>query len=559
MGSAMRKAFFNGFEKKYGIRVVETSPADFGKLRAMVESGNVEWDVTEIGGQDAIRATEMKLVEKIDDKIVDRSKYPEKARTPYVFASSVYTTIIGYRTDVFKNGTQPKSWADWWDVKKFPGARSMRDHPTDNLEFALIADGVPMDKIYPIDFDRAFKKLDQIKPHVNVWWATGQQPAQLLLDKEVVLATGWNGRFYDLIKKGGPIEIEWNQGALKQGSFVIPRGAKNAVLGPEDAGRDVGAAAAGDLCQRARLSRPQSRGAELRRRQGEALPADRSTSTSSSGSTMPGTPRTATRRWSCGTPGSSRRRKRVASRSADLKVEGLVKRFGEVVALDGVSLDIASGELLTILGPSGSGKTTLLKVVAGFETPDAGPVKVDGVDITAMPPAKRDIGMVFQNYALFPHLTVARNVAFPLEMRNVGKRRDRAPGRRGARAGRARRATASACRASSRAASSSAWRSPAPSSSTRGCCCSTSRSARSTASCARPCSSRCAACSAGSASPRIFITHDQEEALVLSDRIAVMNKGAIAAGRLDRPRSTSGRPTISSPTSWARATSSTAP
>jgi putative spermidine/putrescine transport system substrate-binding protein len=227
MGTAMRKAFFNGYEKKYGIKVVETSPADFGKLRAMVDSGNVEWDVTEIGGQDAIRAVKLGLVEKIDDQIVDRSKYPEKVRTPYVFASSVYTTIIGYRTDVFKGGTQPKSWADWWDAKKFPGARSMRNHPTDNLEFALIADGVPMDKVYPIDFDRAFKKLDQIKPHVTVWWSTGQQPAQLLLDKEVVLATGWNGRFYDIIKKGAPVEIEWNEGALKQGSFVIPKGAKN--------------------------------------------------------------------------------------------------------------------------------------------------------------------------------------------------------------------------------------------------------------------------------------------------------------------------------------------
>jgi putative spermidine/putrescine transport system ATP-binding protein len=108
-------------------------------------------------------------------------------------------------------------------------------------------------------------------------------------------------------------------------------------------------------------------------------------------------------------------------RSARLGVEGLVKRFGEVVALGGVSLDIASGELLTILGPSGSGKTTLLKVVAGFEAPDAGSVRLDGVDITSMPPARRDIGMVFQNYALFPHLSVERNVAFPLEMRNVAR------------------------------------------------------------------------------------------------------------------------------------------
>src|SRR5262249_62361278 len=82
---------------------------------------------------------------------------------------------------------------------------------------------------------------------------------------------------------------------------------------------------------------------------------------------------------------------------------------------------VAQGELLTILGPSGSGKTTLLKVVAGFETPDGGSVKVAGEEITSLPPAKRDIGMVFQNYALFPHLTVKGNVAFPLEMRNVGR------------------------------------------------------------------------------------------------------------------------------------------
>jgi len=107
------------------------------------------------------------------------------------------------------------------------------------------------------------------------------------------------------------------------------------------------------------------------------------------------------------------------SASSELLIEGVTKRFGEVVALDGVSLKVARGELLTILGPSGSGKTTLLKVVAGFETPDAGSVRAGDSDITALPPARRDIGMVFQNYALFPHLTVHGNVAFPLEMRNV--------------------------------------------------------------------------------------------------------------------------------------------
>ena len=230
MGTWMRKAYFDTYEKTYGIRVVETTPADFGKLRAMVESGNVEWTVTEIGGQDAVRAEALNLVEKIDDKIVDRSKFPEEARSPYVFAASVYSTILGYRSDVFKND-HPKTWAEFWDVKRFPGARSMRNHPVDNLEFALLADGVPLDKVYPIDMDRAFKKLDEIKPYITVWWTTGQQPAQLLLDKEVVLATGWNGRFFDLVMKDAPIGIEWGQGALKQGSFVIPRGAKDAYWG----------------------------------------------------------------------------------------------------------------------------------------------------------------------------------------------------------------------------------------------------------------------------------------------------------------------------------------
>ena len=107
--------------------------------------------------------------------------------------------------------------------------------------------------------------------------------------------------------------------------------------------------------------------------------------------------------------------------SAELRLERIGKSFGEVIALDNVSLSVERGELLTILGPSGSGKTTLLKVVAGFEAPDHGSVKVDGVEIAWLPPAKRDIGMVFQNYALFPHLNVRKNVAFPLEMRNTEK------------------------------------------------------------------------------------------------------------------------------------------
>lgn len=224
--AALRQAYWTEFEKQNGIKIVDTSPVDFGKLRAMVESGNVLWNISEIGGQDGFRATQMKLAEPIDETIVDRSKFVPAARMSHVFSANVYSTVIAYRPDAFPNGA-PRSWADFWDVQKFPGPRSMRNHPVDNLEAALLADGVPLDNLYPLDVDRAFKKLDEIHPHISVWWTTGQQPAQLLVDKEVFLATGWNGRFYDIMRKGAPLAIEWNGGILKQSSWIVPRGAKD--------------------------------------------------------------------------------------------------------------------------------------------------------------------------------------------------------------------------------------------------------------------------------------------------------------------------------------------
>ena len=106
---------------------------------------------------------------------------------------------------------------------------------------------------------------------------------------------------------------------------------------------------------------------------------------------------------------------------ATVRMEGLYKRYGPVVAIDGITLEVRSGEFLTLLGPSGSGKTTTLMTVAGFEVPTAGEIFIDGHAVSAVPPHRRGIGMVFQNYALFPHMTIAENIAFPLRMRKMGK------------------------------------------------------------------------------------------------------------------------------------------
>jgi spermidine/putrescine ABC transporter ATP-binding subunit len=110
-----------------------------------------------------------------------------------------------------------------------------------------------------------------------------------------------------------------------------------------------------------------------------------------------------------------------AFRGASVVLTGIEKHFDDVAAVCGISLDILSGEFLTLLGPSGSGKTTTLMMIAGFEMPTQGDIAIDGRSVVALPPHKRNIGMVFQNYALFPHLTVADNIGFPLKQRGVDR------------------------------------------------------------------------------------------------------------------------------------------
>jgi len=121
-------------------------------------------------------------------------------------------------------------------------------------------------------------------------------------------------------------------------------------------------------------------------------------------------------------------RRRDALDQTYLRLHGLVKSYDGVTrAVDGIGIDIARGEFVTFLGPSGSGKTTTLLMIAGFEAPTAGAIELDGRDLTRVKPYHRNIGIVFQSYALFPHMSVARNVGFPLKMR--GRSRDEIEGR----------------------------------------------------------------------------------------------------------------------------------
>src|SRR4051812_48987169 len=111
----------------------------------------------------------------------------------------------------------------------------------------------------------------------------------------------------------------------------------------------------------------------------------------------------------------------TAASTPDIRLTGVRKLFGDVAAVDGVDLDIRRGEFFTLLGPSGSGKTTCLRMIAGFERPDEGRIELAGDDVSRLPPAERDVNTVFQDYALFPHMSVGENVAYGLKVKKVAK------------------------------------------------------------------------------------------------------------------------------------------
>src|SRR5260370_24035722 len=111
-----------------------------------------------------------------------------------------------------------------------------------------------------------------------------------------------------------------------------------------------------------------------------------------------------------------------------LEIAGTSKRFGATTAVDDVSLGVERGAFYALLGPSGCGKTTLLRMIAGFETPDSGRIVIDGVDVTKLPPYTRPVNMMFQSYALFPHMDVAGNIAFGLRQERMDRRHIAAPG-----------------------------------------------------------------------------------------------------------------------------------
>jgi len=223
---AVIKAMVEPFEQETGIKVIVTSYADFAKMKAMVDTGNIEWDVVDIEDRMLHKGMKEGLFEPLDYTVIDKTNLLPEAVHSHAVGIELWGGVLAYNTEKYPGDNHPKSWADFWDVKKFPGARALFNGPYDMIEIALLADGVPMDKLYPLDVDRAFKSLDKIKPHVAVWWTKGAQPAQLMTDGEVDMTYAYSGRIANIIKDGIPAGISFNQASVNPEWLVILKGSK---------------------------------------------------------------------------------------------------------------------------------------------------------------------------------------------------------------------------------------------------------------------------------------------------------------------------------------------
>jgi putative spermidine/putrescine transport system substrate-binding protein len=244
---ALREVMFDDFEKMTGIKVTDDGPPEAAKVKAMVESGNVTWDILDTDVPAILTMMKNNLLMPLDYSKIDADKLgkiPKVLHHSHAIGHKIYSFNIVYNSKTFPRGKQPASWADVWNGEKFKGARSFnfRGGIYPQLEFALLADGVATDQLYPLDVERAWRIYDKLRPLVTKWYGSHAEAIQLLSTGEVDIACTVGPRGISAKRAGAPIDVDYSQGKLAADNWAIVRGAKN----PEAAHQFINFALAGE-------------------------------------------------------------------------------------------------------------------------------------------------------------------------------------------------------------------------------------------------------------------------------------------------------------------------
>lgn len=230
--AAFREVMFAPFERATGIKVRDDGPPEAARVRAMAQAGSVTWDILDTDIPAILTLARSDLLHKIDYSKIGAAKLariPDVLKTEYGIGHLIYSFNIIYNTKALPTGRHPKSWADVWDGTAFKGGRSFpfRGGISPQLEMALLADGVAMNAIYPMDVERAWTAMDRLRPLVTKWYANHAEAIQLVSSGEVDICCTIGPRGVTAKAAGAPVDVEWNQGKLVPDNWAIVKGTQN--------------------------------------------------------------------------------------------------------------------------------------------------------------------------------------------------------------------------------------------------------------------------------------------------------------------------------------------
>ncbi|MFJ6569445.1 ABC transporter substrate-binding protein [Streptomyces sp. NPDC091292] len=222
---AQAKAWLTPWAKAEGVTAVQDQPTDYAKIKTMVEAKRVTWDVVDTEPFFPVGTCD-KYAEKLDFDKIDKSKFPDGTVSDCAVPDAMYSLVLVYNPAKYPDA-KPTSVADFFDTRKFPGKRLAPGFATGGaIEAALVGDGVSADKLYPLDYDRAFKKLDTLGKNLS-FWDTSAQSQQALESKQADMALVWSGRAYMAAKNGSVYEPVWQDNMLAYAVLMVPKGAPN--------------------------------------------------------------------------------------------------------------------------------------------------------------------------------------------------------------------------------------------------------------------------------------------------------------------------------------------
>ena len=226
------EAFYKPFRAATGIWPIRVTGGvePTGMIKSMVDDGRYAWDVAAISKASHAQLADEGYLETIGLDTPGIRGIPEGYRSPHFIGNDVYANVIAYRTKAFVGRRAPRNWADFWNVKAFPGRRSLRRHPIDTLEEALLADGVSPSRLYPLDVDRAFRSLDRIRPHIAIWWTGAAEQTRLLTSGKIDLCAISSIRARQAIDAGVDVGVAWGHNIRTVEGWCILKGSPKADL-----------------------------------------------------------------------------------------------------------------------------------------------------------------------------------------------------------------------------------------------------------------------------------------------------------------------------------------